>query len=311
MSEIQARDPEYRDPSDLYRNAWTWDSVTWGTHCVDCYPGNCPMRVYVKDGIVWREEQSGTLPTIEADVPDYNPMGCMQGACWNQSLNGPERVLHPLKRVGERGEGKWNRVSWDEALTGIADAMIDAIEDHGPRSIAKEGSPETVTVGPTGRFFDVIGGFQTDLNASIGDFTPGVYLSYGKSAIENSADDWFQSELVLFWQGNPVYTRIPFYHFFSEARYAGAEIVNISPDVNPSHTHADYQIPVKGASDAALALSLVQVMFDEDIADWTFIREQTDLGLLVRADTGRYLRQIDVEGAGREDQLYHWNPRKA
>ena len=283
-------------------------AVHWGTHCVDCYPGNCPMRVYVKDGIVLREEQSGTLPTVEEGVPDYNPMGCMQGVCWHRSLYGPDRVLYPLKRAGERGEGKWNRITWDEALTDIAESIIDAIEIHGPRSIVREGSPETVTVGPTSRFFDVIGGFQTDLNAAIGDFNPGVYMTYGKAAIESSADDWFHSELILFWQGNPVYTRIPFYHFFSEARYAGAEIVNISPDVNPSHTHADYQVMVNPASDAALALALVQVILEERIADWTFMREQTDLGLLVRSDNQRYLRQTDVEGNGREDQLYQWHP---
>ena len=44
-----------------YRKNWEWDSVHWGTHCVDCYPGDCPVRVYVKDGKVVREEQSGTL----------------------------------------------------------------------------------------------------------------------------------------------------------------------------------------------------------------------------------------------------------
>ena len=56
-----------------YRENTTWDSVHWGTHCVDCYPGGCPMRVYVKDGVIVREEPSGTLPVIDPAVPDFNP----------------------------------------------------------------------------------------------------------------------------------------------------------------------------------------------------------------------------------------------
>jgi len=287
-----------------------WNSVHWGTHCVDCYPGGCPMRVFVKDGVIVREEPAGTLPVIDPAVPDYNPMGCMQGACWSRSLEGPDRAPYPLKRVGERGQGKWQRITWDQALSEISDRLIDAIADHGPRSIVREGTPESVVGGPTGRFFGLIGGRTMDLNGVISDFNGGVYATFGKSHVEGSADDWFHSELLLFWNGNPVYTRIPFYHFFSEARYNGAEIINISPDVNPSHTHADYQVNLEGATDAAFGLSLVQVMFAEDLAAWDFLREQTDMPLLVRTDNRRFLRQTDLEGSGREDQLYHWHPER-
>ncbi|MFQ5380415.1 MAG: molybdopterin-dependent oxidoreductase [Dehalococcoidia bacterium] len=301
-------EPIYTGTSDLYRNKWKWDDVFWGTHCVDCYPGNCPMRVYVRDGIVWREEQSGSFDTIQEGVPDFNPMGCQKGASWSQSLYGPDRVMYPLQRVGERGEGKWNRVTWDEALTGIADGLLDAIENEGPESIVHEGTPEMATVAPTGKFFQAIGGTGLDLNGSINDFSIGLYETFGKFSPVSSADDWFLSELVLIWHMNPVYTRIPFYHFIAEARYNGAEVVNISPDVNPSHSHADYQIAIKGATDQAFGLALVQVMFEEDIAHWDFIREQTDLGFLVRLDTGRYLRESDLKAKGIEEQLYQWDP---
>ncbi|MBK9613138.1 molybdopterin-dependent oxidoreductase [Candidatus Amarobacter glycogenicus] len=301
-------DRVYSGWQDLYRDRWKWDAVYWGTHCVDCYPGNCPMRVYVRNGLVWREEQSGTVGSVESGVPDWNPMGCMQGVSWSQSLYGPDRVLYPLKRAGERGEGKWNRISWDQALSEIADGLIDAIQESGPRSIMHEGSPEVVTAVPTSRFIEAIGGLGTDVNGSINDFTIGMYETFGKFSPESSSDDWFHSELVLLWHTNVVYTRIPFYHFIAEARYNGAEVVNISPDINPTHLHADIQIPVKGTSDAAFALSLVQVMFAENIADWKFLKEQTDFSLLVRKDTRRYLRQPDLDGAGREDQLYQWEP---
>jgi len=293
---------------DLYRQRWEWDAVYWGTHCVDCYPGNCPMRVYVRNGVVWREEQSGTVGAVEPGVPDWNPMGCMQGVSWSQSLYGPDRVLYPLKRAGARGEGRWNRISWDQALAEIADGLIDAIEESGPRSILREGSPEVVTTVPAGRFINALGGLDTDVNGSINDFLIGLYETFGKFSPESSSDDWFHSELVLLWHTNVVYTRIPFYHFIAEARYNGAEVINISPDINPTHIHADVQVPVNAASDAALGLALAQVMFAEDIAHWTFLKEQTDFSLLVRRDTHRYLRQVDFDPAGREDQLYQWDP---
>ncbi|MCZ7575520.1 MAG: molybdopterin-dependent oxidoreductase [Dehalococcoidia bacterium] len=298
----------YTSAQDLYRKKWDWDAVYWGTHCVDCYPGNCPMRVYVKDGLVWREEQSGSFQTIEEGVPDFNPMGCQKGASWSQSLYGPDRVLYPLKRVGERGEGRWNRVTWDEALSDIADKMIDAIQAGGPQTIAHEGTPEMATVIPTNKFFSVLGGHGLDLNGSINDFSIGLYETFGRFSAVSSADDWFHSEVVMIWHMNPIYTRIPFYHFIAEARYNGAEVINISPDINPSHLHADMQVPINGGTDAAFGLALVQVIFEEDLAHWKFIREQTDLGFLVRTDTGRYLRQTDVEGGGLEDQMYQWDP---
>ena len=71
----------YRTWEDRYRQRWRWDNVAWGSHCVDCYPGNCPYRVYSRDGKVVREEQAGDFATIEAGVPDMNPMGCQKGAC--------------------------------------------------------------------------------------------------------------------------------------------------------------------------------------------------------------------------------------
>ncbi|GAB4321297.1 MAG: hypothetical protein Kow0010_01580 [Dehalococcoidia bacterium] len=293
-----------------YRDLWEWDEVRWGTHCVDCYPGDCPVRVYVKNGKVVREEQSGTLSVIEEGVPDFNPMGCQKGATWSQSLYGPDRLLYPLKRAGERGEGKWERVTWDEALDDIANRLVDAIEDHGSQSIVQEGTPEGGGSMAMRRFLSTVGGHYLDLQGSFNDFSIGLYETFGKFSPTSSADDWFKSEVVLIWHMNPVYTRIPLYHFIAEARYNGAEVINISPDVNPSHVHADYQIPIRGATDQAFGLAMVQVMFDEGIADWQFLKEQTDFGYLVRLDTRRYLRQTDVEGQGREDQMYQWVPGK-
>jgi DMSO reductase family type II enzyme molybdopterin subunit len=305
-----AKRPERSDRmgvwADAYRERWKWDAVAWGSHCVDCYPSNCPYRVYVRDGAVVREEPAGTFETVEAGVPDMNPAGCQKGAAWSQMLHGRERVLHPLRRAGERGEGRWQRVSWDDALTEIADAMLDAIQESGPASIVSVGTPAeggTQTMNLSKPVFARLGVTSTDVQAEINDFNPGLYATFGRFDPVPSCDDWFHSELLLIWANNPAYSAIPWYHYIVEARYDGAEVVTIAPDYSPSAIHGDAFMPVRIGTDAALALAMCRVVIDEGLMDAPFVREQTDLGLLVRTDTGRFLRQCDLQEGG-SDQVF-------
>jgi len=295
---------------ERYRGQIAWDEAKWVTHCVNCSPGNCPFRAYIKDGRVLREEQSGTLPVIEPGVPDMNPMGCQKGAAWSRTLDAPTRILHPMRRTGARGGGAWERITWDEALTQVADAMIDTIQESGPEAIVQAG-----TAGEGGltagflfeKLMNRIGGTSTDTNGDIGDFSVGTYLTFGQAAACASFDDWFHGDLLLIWHRNPVYTAIPHYHYIAEARYRGAEVVTIAPDYSPSAMHADYYAGVRPGADAALALSMARVIIDEGLMDEAFVRSQTDLPLLVRSDSGRFLRGADVEAGGRADQFYTWS----
>lgn len=298
----------YTGWEDVYRKKWTWDKVTWGTHLVDCYPGGCSFRVYTKDGIVWREEQSAVYPHIEDGVPDLNPRGCQKGACFSRVMYGAERLKYPLKRAGERGQGKWQRLTWDEALEEIADAMLDAIQAAGPETIIHEfGSGEGGVVHgaqPSWRLMRLIGGTTLDSNGLTSDFNVGLYETFGKSNFCSSIDDWFHADLILIWHMNPLYTRIPSAHFIQEARYHGTEIVSIAPDYNASSIHADLYLPIEPGTDAALALAMCKVIIDEGKVNEPFVKEQTDLPLLVRRDDGRFLRQSDLEEGGRDDQFY-------
>jgi DMSO reductase family type II enzyme molybdopterin subunit len=294
---------------DAYREQWSWDDVRWGTHCVDCYPGNCPMHVFVKDGKVMREEQAGTFPVIEQGVPDYNPMGCQKGAAWSQTLYGQERVLHPLRRVGERGEGKWEEVSWDVALTDVADGLLDAIEEVGPESIITVMGAEggTWTGFGHGRLMEMLGGLTTDVNAEINDFSPGIYLTFGKFNLCSSLDDGFHTELLLIFGANPAYTVIATSHYTIESRYQGTEAILFAPDCNPSHIQVDYYFPVAPGTDAAWALGASQVIIEEKLYNERFVKEQTDLPLLVRLDTKRFLRESDLEEDGSDEGFYAWD----
>jgi DMSO reductase family type II enzyme molybdopterin subunit len=292
--------------ADGYRDQWKWDKTARGTHCVDCFPTNCPYQVYVRDGRVV------DFRTIEQGVPDMNPAGCQKGSAWSLMLYGKERVLHPLRRAGERGEGRWQRVSWDEALTEIADAMLDTIEESGAESIVRIGTPNggTQNFALVGATFDRLGVTTTDVQSEINDFNPGVYTTFGRCCPAPSADDWFHSELLLIWANNPVYSDIPYYHYLSEAHYNGSEVVTIAPDYSPSAIHSDYFVPVRIGSDAALALSMCRVIVNEGLVDEPFVCEQTDLALLVRTDNGRFLRQSDVQEGG-SDSVFHLFDRRS
>lgn len=226
-------------------------------------------------------------------------------------LDGDERVIYPLRRVGERGGGQWERVSWDEACTDIADAVLDAVEEVGAEAVVAPSGCNlgTLAIAGRGKFMSLVGGLTLDLNAEMNDFAPGLYMTYGTFDPVSSIDDWFHSEMYLIWFGNPAYTRIPHYHFILEARYRGCEVVNIAPDVSPSGVHTDYHLPVKPGGDGALALGFCHVIVEEGLVHEQFVKEQTDLPLLVNPATKRYLRESEMVEGGSDEQLYAWDSK--
>ena len=301
--------PEY-DLLALRRRKWDWDRVVKASHQSNCgIQRACNMNLYVKDGVVLREEQAANYPAPnDPDTPDFNPRGCQKGVCYAQRMYDPTRVKYPMKRVGERGEGKWRRTSWDAALTEIADGLLDTLANEGPQAIVQCGGTHvqnTDTVGTgSNAFFGALGAPSANVTADNGDDHQGVAITLGKIIEGDSADNWYYADMILIWGGNPVYTNIPNYHFIAEARYRGAKVVAITPDYSPSAIHADLWVPVNVGSDAALALSMCQVMVKERLYKEGFVREQTDLPLLVVESTGRFLREKDLKRGGRKDVFY-------
>ena len=143
-----------------------------------------------------------------------------------------------------------------------------------------------------------------NVNCEVGDHHPGAMATFGKISVASSGDDLFYSDLILIWGCNPSYTQIPNVHFINEARYKGAWVVSIAPDYNASAIHTDEWIPVEVASDAAFGLALSHVIVEEELYDAEFVREQTDLPLLVRNDDHRFLRRADLAKGGEDDRFY-------
>ena len=298
----------YRTWEDLYREKWQWDKVVRSSHFVNCwYQAHCAWDVYVKEGLVWREEQAGDYPAVRADVPDFNPRGCQKGACYSARMYDATRVKYPLKRVGARGSGQWQRISWEQALSEIADSVIDTITKEGTdRIVWSLGPLYTFGTHAAGqlRLSNLLDSSALDMNTEIGDGHPGAAVTFGKIIAERSADDYFFSNVILVWGCNPLYTQIPNAHFWTEARYKGAEVVVIAPDYNASAIHADRWIALNPGTDAAFGLSLAQVIVAEGLHDEAFLREQTDMPCLVREDNGRFLRRSDMVAGGADDVVY-------
>lgn len=303
------RNETSRATEDSYRKRFVFDQVTWGSHCTNCI-ATCSYRVFAGGGGVRFEEQSGVFPQTQDGVPDRNPMGCQKGAAWSVQIDSDDRVLYPLRRKGPRGSGEWERVTWDDATTLVADAILDAVEESGPEAVLVDEGPEggMLTIGGYMRFANTLGCVSLDGNSTVNDVPAGHILTFGTMAAGSSAEDTFLADLILVWHANPAYTRIPFFHYLTEARYRGAEVVLIAPDFSPSAPHADYFVPVVPGGDAALGLAMCKVILDEGLADEDFVRVQTDLSLLVRTDTRRLLRQSDLDRSGLDDRFYVWHP---
>ena len=303
--------PDYRGWEDLYRQKWTWDRVVHCTHNRANCMSACAWNVYVKDGMVWREEQAHVYDEGgRAGTPDLFPRGCQKGACYSALMHSPQRLQYPLERVDERGSGKWKRISWDEALDKIADGLIAAATMHGTETVI--GTPgANFDHGPDTaaefRFLRLFGATTCDTFASIGDMSLGATQTYGMFLIDGTSDDFFRSDYIVLWSANPLYTRIPDMHFILEARYRGAQVVVIAPDYNATAIHADLWLNPKIQTDAALALAIAHVMIAENLYKGDYVKEQTDLPFLIRKDTGRFLREQDVVKGGRDDAFYVWD----
>ncbi|WP_458189640.1 nitrate reductase subunit alpha [Haladaptatus sp. NG-WS-4] len=295
----------YREWEDFYRQKWEWDSVARSTHGVNC-TGSCSWNVYVKNGQVWREEQASDYPEINDELPSSNPRGCQKGACYTDYVNAEQRVKHPLKRVGERGEGKWKRISWDEALTEIADKITEEVTAGRYDTISgftpiPAMSPVSFASGS--RLINLFGGVSHSFYDWYCDLPPGQPITWGVQTDNAESADWYNADYIIAWGSNINISRIPDAKFFLEAAYNGTKRVGIFSDYSQTAIHCDEWLAPDPGSDIALALGMARTIVDEELYDEAHLKEQSDMPLLVREDTGKFLRASDVSSDG-NDQVF-------
>jgi DMSO reductase family type II enzyme molybdopterin subunit len=301
-----------RDLVQEQRQYFQWDSCKWGTHRVNCYPGSCPFRIYVRDNKVVREEISCTYPEFtdpDSKVPDYNPRGCQKGYQHSRAMYGPDRVLYPMKRTGERGSGQWERIGWEQAFDEIGAKLAEVIQKYGAKALIDDHAANGIGVfrgaaeGSTTGITALLGGVSFDLDFVTGDFKSGQWLTFGEMHHAPGIENWFLPDTIIMYS-NPVYANIPDVHYVLEARYRGAKVIAIAPDKNPSAQFADIWLPINWSSDPAVWLGVCRILIDNGWIDRDFIVEQTDLPVLVRSDDGRYLRESDLKTGGDPEQFF-------
>ncbi len=285
------------------------DAQGFAFHCSNCQ-GNCAWKVYAKDGVVTREEQSASYPPTSPDIPDANPRGCNKGIIHSRQMYQADRLLYPMQRTGKRGEGKWRRVSWDEAINDIAARVVDTLTRNGLSSLMLHCGTGILSQGRRAgplRLGSLLGAQRLYPASAVGDMFSGASIAYGLATVGHSLDAWFEADTIILWGINPAVTRIPDAHYLTEARYNGAKIYCITPEYNASAKLSTDWLPVRPGTDSSLAMSLLHVLFRDELVDREFVREQTDLPFLVRLDNGELLRHKDMRAQGKDDVFYCWD----
>ncbi|MFC1943963.1 molybdopterin-dependent oxidoreductase [Chloroflexota bacterium] len=263
----------------------------------------CGILAHVKDGMLVKVEP--------ADFPDPKHRHiCSRGLCTPKLVHHPDRLKYPMKRAGARGEGKWKRISWDEALDEIGSAFKDILEKYGPGSVA------FISGGPTAPGATASQRFASATQASwvraigFGDAAGPCadILSYGTVFNgEQYTTDYDNPRLCVVWGSNMAETRWWEMRSLLNAKEKGAKIVVIDPRFTPTAAKADEYIPIRPGTDAALILAMINVIIGEGLCDEPFVIEHTVGPLLVRSDDGRFLRANDISSDDSTTSYIVWD----
>jgi len=263
------------------------------TSCSHDCGGRCVLVAHLEDGIVTRisTDDGSLLDTYGLDTPEVPQIrACLRGRSYRKRLYSPYRLKYPMKRIGERGEGKFKRITWDEAYDTIAKEMVRVKETHGPASILDMCfAGDTVSLlselypflpwALVRRFLDCFGcavhfwdtmcfeGAIFAANYTVGDLLDGC-----------EADNFIHSRLIILWGFNPAHsihgTNTPWY--LKLAKEQGCKFVSIDPRYTDSAAAYDaWWIPIRPGTDVAMMLAMAYVMIDEDLCDKNFLEAYT------------------------------------
>jgi anaerobic selenocysteine-containing dehydrogenase len=276
------------------------------TYCPLCV-SRCGARATVADGTF----------TLERD-PSH-PTGkvlCVKGKEAPAITAHPDRLRHPMIRTRAKGSADpgWRRISWDEALTTVADRLGALARESGPESVVFSSvSPSTSAIVDS---IDWIQRLQRAFGSpnfvgamelcGWGRYLASLY-TYGASVPGEYMPDLERAECILFWGYNPAVSRLTHATATRAALHRGAALVVVGPRRAGLATKADQWLRVRPGTDAALALSIAGVMIERGWYDEAFVRRWTNAPLLVRDDTGRFLRARDLTGDGDPEHYVAWD----
>lgn len=245
----------------------------------DC-GGKCDIRAHVANGVV---TQITTRPDSELD-PDMPVMrACVRGRGYRHFVYHPDRLKYPMKRVGKRGEGKFERISWDEATRLIAENLQRITQKYGPEARFVHNNTAASSGTFSGdkmirRLLNQTGGYLEYYHSvSMGNTAAATPYTYGVAASGNSLDTLTDTKLVILWGHNPTETIFGHTnHYFQRMKQNGTRFVVVDPRYSDTASSlADTWIPLLPATDNALMDAMMFVIISENLHDNAFIERYT------------------------------------
>jgi len=251
--------------------------IVRATSAFDC-GGRCPLRLHVKDNIILRIEGD--------DIKDDEKQlrACLRCRAYRHYVHHPDRLKYPMKRVGRKGKGEFERISWEEAYQTIIDKLKYTRETFGDSSIfLASGSGNLASLHGGGahiaRLMSLCGGYTTEYgNISSEGAVYAVMTHYGSVYVGHSREDFLNSKFIIMWGWDPakmISGTNTMYHLI-KAKEAGIKIVVVDPRYTDSAAVlADQWIPIRPGTDPAMMVSMAYVMIKENIYDRAFLDRYT------------------------------------
>lgn len=245
------------------------------TSSLDC-GGRCPLRIHVKDGVITRIEGD------DYEDSDGQLRACLRGRAYRQFIYHKDRLLYPMKRVGERGEKKFERISWDEAMDTIVTNLTRIKETYGEKSLffTSGGHLGALhTAGSLSKALSMFGGYTTLYgNISSEGAVYAVMSSYGDVMVGHGREDLLNAKMIIMWGWDPVrmISGTDCILNLTKAKEKGIPIISIDPRL--THTgavFADEWIPIIPGTDAAMMAAMGNVIIKNNLQDQAFLDKYT------------------------------------
>ncbi len=238
------------------------------TGCVLCHAG-CGLLVHVENGEIVRIEGDPESPVCRGNI-------CLKAKTSLEQIYHPDRLKHPLRRSGERGSGKWERISWDEALDAVAEGLVNAKETYGPESVVfMRGSFKGAYEGGyLTRFANAFGSPNVSSMASV-CWIPRVYGSVMTLGFDPVVDYEYPPACIMVWGSNMPETRLGEGLDTLKVVREGGKLIVVDPRKFELSRKADVWLQVRPGSDLALTLGLIHVIIKDSLYDKSFVDKWT------------------------------------
>ncbi len=252
-------------------SAQTSDSQTTvrGACPHDC-PDTCALITTVENGVAIRVQGNPNHRHTDGAL-------CTKVSRYTERTYHPERILHPLKRVGPKGSGQFERIGWDEALDTIA-AGLKAIAARNPEAILPYSYAGTMgqvqSEGMAARFFNQLGASQLERTICSSAGGEALVNTFG-AKVGMKVEHFAEAKLILIWGSNSIGSNLHFWRLANQAKRDGARLVCIDPRRTETADKCHEHIALRPGTDAALALALMHQLITHDWLDHAYIAEHT------------------------------------